>query len=159
MQHLTRRRALIGALAASLSGPVWAQQLTADKDAIDAATLAAYLDVLLPADAHSPAASALGIERDIIQFAQQLALFSRLLSLGTQWLNQTGRGAFHNLPLSDQAKVVDWMATADRDQIPGRFYHLVRLTAVEFYYDRPAAQGGFDLNPSPQPAGYPPPWQ
>ncbi|WP_299722025.1 gluconate 2-dehydrogenase subunit 3 family protein [uncultured Tateyamaria sp.] len=149
----------MSALAASLSPPAFAQQIAATEGEIDAKTLAAYLDILLPADEHTPAASALGIEGDIIGFARQLTQFNQLLVLGTQWLNQTGQGPFHALSLSDQGRVVDWMRAADRNFIPGRFFLLVRLTGVEFYYSRPEAVAGFDLNPAPQPAGYPPPWQ
>ncbi|MFL4469610.1 gluconate 2-dehydrogenase subunit 3 family protein [Tateyamaria armeniaca] len=156
---MSRRRVLISALAASLSSPAIAQQTAATVGQIDAQTLAAYLDVLLPADEHSPAASTLGIEADIIDFAKQVPQFQQLLAIGTDWLNTTGRGPFHTLSLVDQQRVVEWMRTADRKYVPGRFYLLVRLTGVEFYYAHAEATGGFDLNPAPQPAGYPPPWQ
>ena len=159
MLSISRRRVLMSALAASLSAPAIAQQLGASKGQIDAKTLAAYVDVLLPADQYSPAASALEIQDDIIGFAQQLPQFNQLLILGTEWLNQTGQGPFHTLSLSDQGRVVDWMRAADRNFIPGRFFLLVRLTGVEFYFSRPEAVAGFDVNPAPQPAGYPPPWQ
>lgn len=159
MLSISRRQALLGILAAGLNGTAVASQLAAATDTVDTRTLAAYLDVLLPEDEYSPAASALGVEAEVVDLASKSPLFERLLSLGTQWLNQTGQGPFYNLTLSDQQRVVDWMAAADRNQIPGRFYQLVRLTAVEFYYARPEAIAGMDLNTSPQPAGHLPPWQ
>ncbi|MEM6371811.1 MAG: hypothetical protein AAF727_03400 [Pseudomonadota bacterium] len=149
----------MGALASGLSGPVFAQQLEQASGQIDARTLAAYLDILLPADADSPAASALKIEDDLIAFAGQVRVFQQLLSLGTMWLNDTGQGPFHTLSKDDQARVVDWMRSADRGFVPGRFYLLVRLTGAEFYFARPEATAAFDVNATPQPVGYPPPWQ
>ncbi len=155
---ISRRQALVGALAASLSGSTLGGALNAATDRVDADTFAAYLDILLPGDDMSPSASAVGVDVELRQLAQGAPLFERLLALGTQWLNQTGRGPFHTLLLGDQGRVVDWMATADRDEIPGRFYELVRQSAVEFYYARPEAKAGFDMNTAPQPAGNPPPW-
>ena len=159
MLSISRRRVLLNALATSLSAPAFAQQLVAPPVGIDAQTLAAYLDVLLPADDLSPAASAVGIEADVIDFAGQVPQFEQLLALGTAWLNTTGQGPFHSLSTGDQGRVVAWMQAADRGFIPGRFFLLVRLTGMEFYYSHPDANAGFDLNPAPQPAGYPPPWQ
>jgi Gluconate 2-dehydrogenase subunit 3 len=155
----TRRRAILTALAAGLTGPALVSALEAAEESVDAETLAAYLDTLLPADAVSPSASQLGIGAEMLDIAATVPLFSKLLALGTAWLNKTGRGPFHALASQDQARVVAWMNAADRDQIPGRFYLLVRQTAVELYYSRPEITVGFDLNPAPQPAGYPPPWQ
>ena len=150
---------MLSALAASLSGHALAQQLPGASERIDKQTLGAYLDVLLPADDLTPAASALNVAEDLVQFASESPPFRQFLAVGTHWLNQTGRGPFHTLSLSDQERVVDWMSKADRDTLPGRFFLLVRLIGVEFYYSKPEVARAFGLNPAPQPAGYPPPWQ
>lgn len=159
MLSLSRRRALLGALALGLPGPVWAQQISDPPDGIDPQSFGSYLDVLFPADDVSPAASALGVHSDIIDFARDAPQFQKFLAAGTGWLNNTGRGPFHSLPLSDQERVVAWMSTADRNTLPGRFFLLVRLTGVEFYYSKPEVATSFGLNAAPQPAGYLPPWQ
>ncbi|MEO9576552.1 MAG: gluconate 2-dehydrogenase subunit 3 family protein [Tateyamaria sp.] len=159
MLSISRRRVLLSALAASLSGHALAQQVSGASYQIDEQTLSAYLDVLLPADDLTPAASALNVAGDLIDFASESPQFGQFLAVGTQWLNKTGRGPFHTLSLSDQERVVKWMSKADRDTLPGRFFLLVRLTGVEFYYSKPEVARAFGLNTAPQPAGYPPPWQ
>ena len=55
----------------------------------------------------------------------------------------------------DRAK---YYADPDYNQIPGRFFHIVRAFAVELYFAKPEAISGYPLNPAPQPAGYLPPW-
>jgi len=158
MLTLTRRRAIAATLIGCLAKAAPAEEFSEPAQDIDAETLVSFLDVLLPADEHSPSASQLDVESELLELAARVELFEKLLALGTHWLNDTGRGPFHSLSISDRNKVVSWMSTSDYDQIPGRFYQLVRLTAVEIYYARPESLGGFDLNPAPQPTGYPPPW-
>lgn len=150
---------MLSALAASLPGHTLAQQLSDAPGRIDTKTFDAFLDVLLPADDLTPAASVLNVAGDLVQFASESPQFRQFLAVGTQWLNQTGRGPFHTLSLSDQERVVAWMSKADRNALPGRFFLLVRLVGVEFYYSKPEVARAFGLNPAPQPAGYPPPWQ
>jgi hypothetical protein len=61
--------------------------------------------------------------------------------------------------VDDQIKIVQWMSEADWNQIPRRFYELMRQVAIEVYYTDPAAWAGLALQRPPQPFGYPPPWQ
>ncbi|NNK78023.1 MAG: hypothetical protein HKP40_04845 [Litoreibacter sp.] len=157
--RISRRAAILNTLAAffaAVSGlPGHAQQVSAT---IDADTLAAFVDILLPADDLSPAASALGVPAELEEFGRDEPQFGRLLAVGTSWLNQTGSGPFHALTPGDQALVVDWMSRSDFNQIPRRFFHLVRLVSIELYYARPEAIAGFPVAVAPQPDGYPPPW-
>lgn len=153
-----RRALLSGALWAFFArNPAFAfgQDGTGD---YDFATLQAFVDVLLPADALSPGASAIGVADEVSAIAQAMMPFHQLISLGVGWLNNTGGPPFHKLTQEQQIRVVDWMSRADFNQIPRRFYYLVRLSAVEIYYAHPDAQAGFALNTAPQPQGYPPPW-
>ena len=150
---------MAAALASGLSQSVLAGRLAAAAGEVDFATLEAFLDVLLPADDVSPAASQLGVTAELLDLAKSAELYQKLLSLGSDWLNQTGRGPFYTLSNANQNKVVAWMSTSDTDQIPGRFYQLVRQSGVEIYYSHPEAINGFPLNPAPQPNGYLPPWQ
>jgi gluconate 2-dehydrogenase subunit 3-like protein len=156
--NLTRRRALQGALSAFFVPLGAGLSRGQEGPETDLATFTAFVDVLLPADAHSPAASALGVAEEILEVAAEVPPFERLIALASQWLNQTASVPFHQLNDADQITVVRWMSEADFDQIPRRFYHLTRLSAIEVYYAQTPAIGGLPLNPAPQPLGYPAPW-
>ncbi len=125
---------------------------------LDQTTFAAFLDVLLPRDPQSPSASELGVPAELIEIAKTVEPFYRLITLACTWMNDTGSAPFHALPEADKLKLVTWMSTSDFNQIPRRFFHLVRLSAVEIYYAPPGAIRGYPLNNAPQPEGYPPPW-
>jgi hypothetical protein len=121
-------------------------------------TLAGFVDTLLPADDLSPSASSLGVHDDILSFSAQVPRLPDLLHGGASWLNATGGARFEALSEGDRNKVVAWMSRSDGSQAPYRFFEVVRLLAVEFYYAHAEAIAGFPLNEAPQPRGYPPPW-
>jgi hypothetical protein len=121
------------------------------------ATLAAYVDVLLPDDGVTPAASALGVHDEILTLAGEAENLARLIAVVGDWMDGTGRGPFAQLG-ADADRLVAHMAAAGPDTLEGRFHQLIRLLAIEFYYARPEALAGLDLAAAPQPAGYPPPW-
>jgi hypothetical protein len=125
---------------------------------IELRTFAAFLDVLLPRDTYSGSASDLKVDLTLRRFAKQDARFQRLVELGCTWLNMTGQGSFANLTANDQIKVVEWMASSDWNQIPRRFYELVRQAAIEIYFSEPASLAGLPVKSPPQPLGHPPPW-
>ncbi|WP_372841512.1 gluconate 2-dehydrogenase subunit 3 family protein [Phaeovulum sp.] len=143
--------AALGAGLASICGPVVAE-------ARPMASLAAVLDVLLPADDFSPSASALGIERDIADFVAESDMMTRLFLAALDWMDHLADLPFRDLTSAQQAEVMAFMETADFNAVPGRFYHILRALAVEFYYARAEAIIGLPLNATPQPEGYPPPW-
>lgn len=122
------------------------------------AMLDAYVDVLLPADELTPSASGLGVGEAILEFAQGQPLLGRMIAMVGEWLDAPADGPFARMTPDRQQALVDHMATADPDNLEGRFYRLIRLFALEFYYATPQALAGLDLSPSPQPQGYPPPW-
>ena len=126
---------------------------------LERATFAAFLDVLLPRDAYCASATALGVDAKLWTFAQLDSRFARLLGLGCHWLNLTGGPGFADLPDRQKIVLVQWMSASDWNQVPRRFYELVRQVAVEVYYSEPAAWAGLALQRPPQPLGYPPPWQ
>ena len=121
-------------------------------------TLRAFIDVLLPRDSHCGSASDYHVDRQLLVLARHDKQFGKLLGLGCQWLNMTGTIAFAELAAADQATVVRWMADSDWNQIPRRFYELLRQLAVEIYYSDQRAWNGLPLSAPPQPLGYPPPW-
>ncbi|NTV69555.1 MAG: gluconate 2-dehydrogenase subunit 3 family protein [Azonexaceae bacterium] len=124
----------------------------------ESATLSAFLDTLLPSEELSGSATDLGVDRQIWAFSNTTPDFRKLLDYGCRWLNMTGGARFSALASDQQIAIVDWMSRADWNEIPRRFYELVRQVAVELYYSNPAALGGLSIKPSPQPLGYPPPW-
>lgn len=126
--------------------------------AAEQATLAAFLDTLLPRDDLSGSATDLGIDRQLLEFSKTEPDFRKLVEFGCRWLNMTGDVPFSALAGEQQIAIVDWMSRDDWNEIPRRFYELVRQVAVELYYANPAAAQGLALNRSPQPQGYPPPW-
>ena len=153
----TRRAALLSLVAAALTPPPLLAATPRDP-ATGRAALAAYLDVLLPADALTPAASALGVQDDILALARAAPLLGRMIAVVCDWLDGGRPGAFAALPEAVRAERVAQMAASDPDRPDGRFHKLIRLLAIEFYYARPEALPGLGLNPAPQPEGYPPPW-
>lgn len=158
----SRRQALIGLVGAALALtvlPPCAARAATDPSGAELATLRAYVDVLLPADDLTPAASALGVADAILDLAQGQELLGRLIAIVCDWLDASGAGAFATLSATDRETIVDYMAKADPDVLEGRFYRLIRLLAIDLYYARPEALAGLALAPSPQPLGYPPPWE
>ena len=121
-------------------------------------TFAEFLDVLLPRDAVSGSATDLRVDAQLWDLAGEDARFRRLIALGCQWLNATGGPPFAQLSAEQQIAVVEWMSHSDWNQVPRRFYELVRQTAVEVYYSNPAAWRGLPIDRPPQPLGYLPPW-
>lgn len=156
----TRRQALLSLVALWLSPTVPGLSGTASAQgaADPVGLLDAYVDILLPADNLSPAASALGVGQSIWTVAADQPLLAELILRVADWLDATGAGRFVDLSTEDQTTVVAYMEKADVDHLEGRFFQLIRLLAIEFYYAEPAALAGLPLNPTPQPEGYPPPW-
>jgi hypothetical protein len=157
---LSRRGALLRLAALAVAGlPIPAAQA----QTVHRAALEAYIDTLLPGGGDGlPPASALGIPAQMVDLAAEGSLFARLLAAGTEWLDRLDAGGggrpFAALPPATRAEVVAWMAAAPYDEIPGRFYHVVRLIACELYYADPAGRTGMAMHPAPQPTGYLPPW-
>lgn len=127
--------------------------------ALDRATFAAFLDILLPRDILSGSATDLRVDEKLWLLSDSEARFRRLVVLGCQWLNMTGGPPFTDLVVEQQVAVVEWMSQSDWDEVPRRFYELVRQTAVEVYYSDPSAWRGLSIERPPQPLGYLPPWQ
>ncbi len=121
-------------------------------------TLTAFLDTLLPRDVQSGAASDLGVPQAVLAEAARNALYGRLVDIGCRWLDQAAEGRFADAAPEVQQLIVAWAAQSDWNQVPRRFYELVRQHALEVYYSQPAAWGGLPVSRPPQPLGYPEPW-
>ncbi len=150
----TRRAVLVSTLSAGLSGlcfPALAREG-------DLQSLGAVLDTLLPADDWSPSASELGLDDEMRELIAGNENLNRLFLVALEWLDGVASRPFRELDQNRQTEILTAMAASDYNQIPGRFFHIVRALAVELYFARPEAIAGYPLNAAPQPAGYPPPW-
>lgn len=151
--ELTRRQLLLGVLwAGTLIGP--GRLLAASPPPEVAPTFRAFIDTLLPADDHSPAASALGIDRLLLDNSRHSRGLRALLEGGCRWLDQQAGGDFTRLDAAQQLRLVDWMATANAGAGPRVFYDRYRHNALLAYYAMPEAWGGMPLPHPPQPRGY-----
>lgn len=121
--------------------------------------LAAFLDTLLPGEQFSGSATDLHVDREIWAFAATDAQFRKLLGIGCQWLDMTGSKHFADLEMQQRIAIVTWMAQADWNQVPRRFYELLRQVSLELYYSRIDAWAGLPIQSPPQPRGYPLPWR
>lgn len=125
----------------------------------DLRTLTGFMDVLLPGDEISPPASSLATADALLGEVVKGSMAERLIGAGTAFLERVGPVSFVDLPSAVQAEIVEWMSSADYNAIPGRFYHIIRLFTVAYYYSHPSVVASFPLNSAPQPTGYPPPWR
>ncbi|MFN3844686.1 MAG: gluconate 2-dehydrogenase subunit 3 family protein [Paracoccaceae bacterium] len=153
---ITRRQALSLSLSAGLAAVL--PDVAAAQASDDLTSLGAVLDALLPDDGVTPAATALGIEHDLRGFLAGNDMLTQLFGAALGWMDQISGGSFRTASPDEQHDLLSQMSDADFNQIPGRFYHIIRALAVEFYYARPEALAGLPINPAPQPLGYPPPW-
>lgn len=149
-----RRSVLMGMLSVGLSSVCG----SATADTAPRASLASVVDTLLPADDASPSASALGVDKDIADFVAENDMMTQLFAAALDWMDNLADRPFHDLTPSQKTEILTFMESADFNAVPGRFYHILRALAVEFYYARSEAVVGFPLAPAPQPNGYPPPW-
>lgn len=158
---MQRRRLIqiIGAFFLGQAFDVSATVATAAPSQLEQTTFAAFLDILLPRDSLSGSATDLQVDQVLWKLAEDDARFRRLIGLGCQWLNTTGGPPFAELDIEQQIIVVEWMSHADWNDVPRRFYELVRQTAVEAYYSNPTTWRGMSIEKPPQPLGYPPPWE
>jgi len=151
----SRRAFLVATLStglASVCGPATAQ------GSADLGSLGAVLDTILPGDDLSPSPSSLGIDRDIADIVTANPLLERLFGAALSWMDRLGDRPFRDLTDAQRIEILKFMESADFNQIPGRFFHIVRVFCCELYFAREEAIAGFPLNAAPQPLGYLPPW-
>jgi hypothetical protein len=79
--------------------------------------------------------------------------------VGCRFLDRAAEGSFAASNARVHGVIVDWMSQSDYDEVPRRFYELIRQRAVELYYSRQQAWGGLAISRPPQPVGYPDHWK
>jgi hypothetical protein len=164
--RLTRRQLLIGSAlgwilsrvlpsrATMLTLPVtssWPSQPIAS-------TLAAYVDVLIPADV-TPSATALDVDKQLLAVASGQQDYQTLLELGLDWLNRRAReqygGHFPELDEGSREAVVAQAAAAGYNTLPRVFFERTRADAFFHYYGRPESWPGITgYSGPPQPLGF-----
>ena len=159
--HPSRRRFLGLSLILGLLAHARGRLAAVAKPALDddpLKALAPYLDTLLPAD-ESPAASALGVDRRLIDKAAGDAGYRRLLVDGCGWLDRAARrlGAadFAALPERRREALVALIADAAPGSAHRIFFETTRWDALFHYYARPESWAGLGYDGPPQPAGFP----
>jgi hypothetical protein len=115
--------------------------------------LSPFIDHLIPADALTPAASALQVPGSIWQQAQADAELQHLLRVVCEWLDRYGDG-FTALQPAEREILVQWMSTAPWQSPQRRFFYWVRERAFTLYYTQPASWLGLPIERPPQPLGH-----
>ncbi len=154
-----RRRAArlvaLGAAFACADWPALAATLVPDPggDRI-ARVFAAFCDTLVPADALTPAASALGVPRAILDDVRGDALAERLVGAGCAWLDAECAGDFARAAEAARVAAALRMQAMPWESPAGRFYQVMRNTVMADYYAQPVAWRGLALDRPPQPLGF-----
>ncbi|GAB2499354.1 gluconate 2-dehydrogenase subunit 3 family protein [Arenimonas alkanexedens] len=161
LRRFTRRQAL-ATISAALAGLALPGAKVAWAVASDAVSwpgaiepcFAAFCDTLIPADALSPSATALGVPSRILAELPDNAMLRRLFELSCLWLDQAAGGRFDALDEDSRGGIAEAMSLLPWEAPQRRFFDLVRDLAMGWYYADPAALAGFATRAPPQPAGY-----
>ena len=114
----------------------------------------AFCDTLIPADALTPSASALGLVQTLLDDIASDATAQRLASVGCTWLDEQAHGDFAIGGVDAREAIVQRMSELAWETPPQRFYALVRNTLMVEYYAQPASWRGLALTRAPQPLGF-----
>jgi hypothetical protein len=120
-------------------------------------TLGAWLDTLIPADA-TPAATQLGVDRQLREKAQQDPEYAQMLKFGQHWLDaQARKRGAANFPALDEAGREAVTARAESlgdDKAEHIFFLKTRQDAFAYYYVQPESWAGLAYRGPPQPLGF-----
>lgn len=119
-----------------------------------AATFTAFCDTLIPADALSPSASALGVPARILAEVDANPQLTRLVEFSAAWLDQAAGGDFAAADEGLRDGILEAMSALPWEAPQRRFFDLMRDLAMGYYYSRPEALKGMATDQPPQPAGY-----
>lgn len=126
------------------------------RDEFDAFT--AFVDTLIPADRHSPAASALDIPRRMIESNMRQAVYLKLVKLGCRWLDRRarviGQTSFSTLDDRRREMIVEQASRLTAKGLPKAFFRVVRYNAMVLYYSRAESWPALRYDGPPQPNGF-----
>ena len=117
-------------------------------------TFVAFCDTLVPADALTPAASALGVPKAILDDIAGQPLGERLLAAGCDWLDRECQGDFAAATEAARHDALERMQAMPWESPAGRFFVLMRNTVMADYYAQPLSWRGLALDRPPQPLGF-----
>jgi len=117
-------------------------------------TFTAFCDTLVPADALTPSASALGVPKAILDDTQGDPLGERLMAAGCDWLDGRCGGDFAAATQAARDAALEQMQAMPWESPAGRFFVVMRNTVMADYYVQPLAWRGLALDRPPQPLGF-----
>ena len=153
-RRAVRRMALAAAFGCSDLPARAAGAAGAVGDARLARTFGAFCDTLVPADAITPAASALGVPKAILADVQGDPLGERLVAAGCDWLDAACRGDFAAASEAERGAALERMQAMPWESPAGRFFVVMRNTVMADYYVQPLSWRGMALDRPPQPLGF-----
>ena len=153
-RRAARHVALAGALACTDLPALAAALSRGDDEARIARTFTAFCDTLIPADALTPAASALGVPGAILGDVRGDALGERLVGAGCAWLDGECGGDFAGADEASRNAALERMQAMPWQSPAGRFFVVMRNTAMADYYVQPQSWRGLALDRPPQPLGF-----
>jgi hypothetical protein len=125
-------------------------------------TFSAFLDTLIPADDHGPAATSIGVDSRILAWVMrsgQDVLWLRFMANGCAWLDTQARSAigdgFADASEAARAAIVERMAVSEKNTIERAFFDTWRRHAMRLYYANPTSWERLPISTPPQPVGYP----
>lgn len=156
---VSRRRAAqrlaIAAVSWCADWPALAAPLNRGTDhARIARTFTVFADTLVPADALTPSASALGVAAAILDAVRGNSLAERLVGVGCAWLDTACSGDFSAATEGARVVALERMQTLPWESPAGRFYQVMRNSVMTDYYAQPASWRGLALDRPPQPLGF-----
>ena len=124
----------------------------------DPRAIAALVDTLLPADGDAPAATALGVDKLIIESAVGDTDMTNLLRHTAAWLNRAGQRMkgrdFADLEAASREELVAFAEAAPPRSLPQVFFHRLLQDAYRFYYGDPRGGRYLGFEGPPQPQGF-----
>ncbi|MEC5128297.1 gluconate 2-dehydrogenase subunit 3 family protein [Verrucomicrobiales bacterium BCK34] len=159
MKFISRRK-FVAAVPVSLS-LIGSQELLAGKESESPVTLTLrhWVDTLFPGDDFSPGAGALGVHLQILEKADAIPEYGRLIVSGTGWANGMaavkGISSFAALTELQRVEVVAEAESQGPKSGPGYFFVHTLQDATNFYYGHRESWAGLGIANPPQPLGYP----
>ena len=157
----TRRRLFAATGATLLISLVtwWSLSKTPQSATLAAqATLRAWIDALLPAEADFPGGVALGVAEKIAVAIQKKPAYARLTREALTWLNDRARAkagvAFAELPEPLRDEIVAAAAASAPGSTPRTFFQATWDDALFHAYADPRAWPGLGYAGPPQPIGF-----
>jgi hypothetical protein len=150
--RLSLEAGLVTPAIVSLDGPISAAH------AVDADTLRAYVDTLIPAD-QSPSATQLSVAEKMLARTKEDLRYRTLLEYGCSWLDREAgnvAGArFADVTEPDRERIVARAAGAPPGSPIRVFFDTTRDHAFIHYYATPESWRTIGYSGPPQPVGFP----